>query len=60
MRIEEQTNEETCLKETSSLSGEDFGHNLSISQCFLPSPTNYIVTSFGFSLINWGIFYKFL
>jgi hypothetical protein len=37
--------------------GEIFGHNRSISQCFQVQ-CSYMFTFFGFSLLNWGVFYN--
>ena len=43
-----------------TVSGEIFFWALSVDILVFPSPTGYTLTSFGFPLLNWGIFFKVL
>ena len=40
--------------------GEIFGHNRLRFECLQVQPVGYMLTSFGFPLRNWGVFYEFL
>ena len=39
--------------------GEIFGHNRLVEILVFATPTGYMLTTSGFPLLNWGIFYRF-
>ena len=47
------------IHNSNTLIASRIGKAASVIQVFA-SPTGYMLTSFGFPLLNWGIFYRFL